>query len=88
MRSEANPNEGQALPVPQDSHEEVVTHIPFWNVIIVLVQDMSNQGVAPPQVPTLATSIQDFMRINSPEFHGFKVDEDPQKFNDEAYYSN
>lgn len=67
MRSEANPNEGQALPVSQDSHEEVVTHITFWNVIIVLVQDMSNQGVAPPQVPTLAISIQDFMRMNSPE---------------------
>lgn len=46
---------------------------------------MANQGVAPPQVPTIATRIQELMRMNPSEFHGYKVDEGPKKFIDKAY---
>lgn len=51
----------------------------------MLAQAVANQGVAPPQVSTLATRIQELMRINPPEFHGYKADEGPKKFIDKAY---
>ncbi|WMV42302.1 hypothetical protein MTR67_035687 [Solanum verrucosum] len=37
-----------------------------------------------PNMGTVATRIRYFTRINPPEFHGSKVDEDPQEFIDEV----
>lgn len=46
----------------------------------------ANQGVvAPPHVPTPVARVRNFARMNPPEFHGSKVDEDAQKFIHEMY---
>lgn len=51
-------------------------------------QAMANQVkrgiVFPPQARNLATRILDFVRMNTPEYYGSKVDEDPMEFLDEA----
>lgn len=40
----------------------------------------------PPQVPTLATRVCDFMLMNPPEFHTSKTGEDLTNFIEEAYW--
>ncbi|XP_055822114.1 uncharacterized protein LOC129890621 [Solanum dulcamara] len=56
----------------------------FQTAITMLVQVVSNQGVAgPPNVPTPASMVRDFEKMNPPEFYSLKVDEDPQEFIDE-----
>lgn len=49
---------------------------------------MTNQArlvVPPPHVPTPATRVRDFTRINPPKLYSSKVDEDAQEFIDEIY---
>lgn len=43
------------------------------------------QGIAFLKTPTLALRMRDFARMNPLEFHGLKVNEDPQKFINEVY---
>ena len=56
----------------------------------MLAQVMANQAQRenapppPPRVPNEGSRIREFMGMNPPEFHGAKVDEDPQEFIDES----
>lgn len=56
---------------------------------MVLAQALSNQAnkeiIVPTQVPTSATRVHDFMRMNLLKFHGSKVDKDPIEFIEEGY---
>ncbi|XP_055818539.1 uncharacterized protein LOC129887455 [Solanum dulcamara] len=83
-----NVNDAQAPPTPQDNGplSDQVTNAEFRTAITMLSKVVTNQGiVASPNVPTPASRVRDFTRMNPPEFHGSKVDEDPQEFIDEVY---
>uniref|UniRef100_M1DR08 Gag-pol polyprotein n=1 Tax=Solanum tuberosum TaxID=4113 RepID=M1DR08_SOLTU len=68
---------------PLDGH---VTHVEFWATFQVLAQAMIAQNnrevLAPinPNVNMITVRVQNFTRMNPLEFHGSKVDDDPQKF--------
>ncbi|WMV49842.1 hypothetical protein MTR67_043227 [Solanum verrucosum] len=80
--------------VPQvsiDALAEKVTHVEFRATFQVLAQVVTTQEnrefVAPVKqnVGTAAMRIRDFSMMNPPEFHGSKIDEDPQDFIDKVY---
>ncbi|WMV14241.1 hypothetical protein MTR67_007626 [Solanum verrucosum] len=61
---------------------------PFFQVMAQAMTNQDNREVTAhvnPSVGTVATRIKDFTMMNPLEFHGSKVDEDPQEFIDEMY---
>src|SRR5688500_5706594 len=73
------PQENRPIPnvVPN-----VVTNEEFRTALTMLTNVVATQ--AGRQASTPASRVRDFTRMNSPEFHGSKVDEDPQAFIDEV----
>ena len=60
----------------------VVTNEKFRTALTMLTNVVANQ--AGRQASTPASRVRDFTRMNPPEFHRSKVDEDPQAFVDEV----
>ena len=83
-----NINEGGQLPhddnVPEE--EEVPIEVPIVDVNAALAQ-MANAITmqAGRNAPTQASRIRHFTRMNPPEFHGSKSNEDPQDFIEEIF---
>src|SRR5687767_15806115 len=84
IRRGNNANEDQVPqengPIPNEV-PNVVTNEEFRTALTMLTNVVANQ--AGRQASTPASRVRDFTRINPPEFHGSKVDEDPQAFIDE-----
>src|SRR5688572_24818818 len=83
-----NVNEGGQVPhddnVPED--EEVPIEVPVVDVNAALAQITNAITMqAGRNTPTQASRIRDFTRMNPPEFHGFKSNEDPQDFIEEIF---
>lgn len=69
-------------PGPQDGG---VTHAEFrtaFNMIAQIIANQVNQGANILNAPTSTSRVSDFARMNSPEIHGSKVEEDAQDFVD------
>lgn len=65
-----------------------MAHEEFWDAITMLAYSMTNQinqGAQAPHAPTPFSRVRNITRMNPPEFHECKVDEDPQEFIDEVY---
>ena len=68
-----------------------MNNVEFRFAFQVLAQAMTAQAnrevVVPmnPNVGTTTTRVRDFTRMNTLEFHGSKVEEDPQEFIDDVY---
>ena len=65
----------------------ILTHLMMTQAHVVTnhVVAQANLGFGPQSNYSTPTSrIWDFMRMNSPTFHGIKVDDDPQGFIDEV----
>src|SRR5688572_17238643 len=60
----------------------VVTNEEFRTALTMLTNVVANQAGRQAFAP--ASRVRDFTRMNLPEFHGSKVDEDPQAFIDEV----
>ena len=60
----------------------VATNEEFRTALTMLTNVVANQVGR--QASTPASRVRDFTRMNPPEFHGSKVDEDPQAFIDEV----
>ncbi|XP_004234861.1 uncharacterized protein [Solanum lycopersicum] len=52
---------------------------------IITLSQANQGGGLQPHVSSTASRICDFMRMNPPNFHGTKVDEDPQSLIDEVF---
>ena len=80
-----NANEDQFLqengPVP-NVVPNIATNEEFRTTLTMLTNVVTNQVGR--QASTPASRVKDFTRMNPPEFHGSKVDEDPQAFIDEV----
>src|SRR5688572_18646117 len=77
-------NEDQAPqengPIPNEV-PNVATNEEFRTALTMLSNVVANQVGR--QASTPASRVRDFTRMNPPEFHGSKVEEDPQAFIDE-----
>src|SRR5688572_8712493 len=60
----------------------VVTNEEFHTTLTMLTNVVANKVGRQASTPT--SRVRDFTRMNPPEFHGSKVDEDPQAFIDEV----
>ncbi|WMV24862.1 hypothetical protein MTR67_018247 [Solanum verrucosum] len=71
---------------PVDPSLEKVSHSKFRDTFQVLAQAMTTQtnrevvASISPIMGTMVTRVKDFTKKNPSEFHGSKVDEDPQEF--------
>ncbi|WMV18812.1 hypothetical protein MTR67_012197, partial [Solanum verrucosum] len=76
----------EALQVLIDPLAELVTNLEFRAALEVFRQ-ANRDVVVPvnPNVGTLTTKARDFTRMIPSEFHGSKVEEEPQEFIDEVY---
>ncbi|WMV46736.1 hypothetical protein MTR67_040121 [Solanum verrucosum] len=89
-----NAGDNEELEVPQvfvDPLNEQVTHPEFQVAFQMLAQAMTTQAnkefVARvnPNLGMEVIRIRYFSRMNTPEFHGLKMDDDPQELIDEIY---
>uniref|UniRef100_M1DHH0 Gag-pol polyprotein n=1 Tax=Solanum tuberosum TaxID=4113 RepID=M1DHH0_SOLTU len=96
IRRNAGENEELEAPqeapqVPADPLANQGSNAEFWDAFQVFAKSMmteSNREVVVPMnliVGTAATTVRDFTRMNPLEFHGLKVQKNPQKFSDEVY---
>uniref|UniRef100_M1E052 Gag-pol polyprotein n=1 Tax=Solanum tuberosum TaxID=4113 RepID=M1E052_SOLTU len=91
-RNVANNNVEIEVPqVPHDPLAKQVNHSKFLATFQVFSQAMKAQAnrevnvLMKPNMCTMMAKIRDFTRMNPSEFHGSKVEEDPQEFIDEVY---
>ncbi|XP_055802119.1 uncharacterized protein LOC129871240 [Solanum dulcamara] len=74
--------------IPQENGPvlDQVTDEEFRTAITMLAHIVANQGeMAPQNMITPASRVRNFTKMNPPEFHGLKGDEDPQDFVYEVY---
>jgi len=84
-RVNSNEEGGQVPQIPQESGPlpNLNANNEFRTALTMLANVVTTQ--VEQNVPTPASRVRDFTRMNPPEFHGSKLDEDPQDFIDEIY---